>query len=151
MDALTTVGLRIQHARKELRKLTQAQLASAAGIKQPSLSELETGETKEISGPVLIALAKALRVRPEWLVTGEEPIEPESVPLRSDERELVESYRGASGRWKAAILHMAKLRGDQVQDEAAESMSVIFAKIAATPVPDARLGDRWTRPDKKKP
>lgn len=77
IEGLDTVGLRIRHARKELRKLTQLQLASSAGIKQASLSELETGETKEISGPTLISLAKALRVRSEWLMTGELPMEPQ--------------------------------------------------------------------------
>jgi transcriptional regulator with XRE-family HTH domain len=45
-------------------------LAKRAGIKQPSLSELETGETKEISGPTLIGLAKALEVNPGWLLNG---------------------------------------------------------------------------------
>lgn len=121
------------------------------GIKQPSLSELETGETKEISGPVLMALSKALRVRAEWLVTGELPIEPEATVLTSDERELLERYRGATNRWKLAIKYMAGLRADAHQDLAAESMNVVFAKIAAEPVPDYKLGDKWTRPDKKPP
>lgn len=146
MDTLTSVGLRLKYARKELRKMTQPQLATAAGIKQPSLSELETGETKEISGPVLISLSKALRVRPEWVVTGELPIEPVVAPMRSDESDLLESYRGASGRWKSAILYMAKLRGDQVQDEAAESMTVIFAKISATPATDRRVEETYGSP-----
>lgn len=150
LDALDTLGLRLRHARKELRKLTQPQLASAAGIKQPSLSELETGETKEISGPVLIALARALRVRPEWLVTGEEPIESGPATLRSDERELLDLYAAASPKWRVAIKYMAKLRGDEQQDLASESMNIVFAKIAATPVSDDRLGDNWTRPDKPK-
>lgn len=75
IDGLNTVGQRIRYARKELRKVTQLQLAIGAGIKQASLSELETGETKEISGPTLISLAKELRVRAEWLMTGELPIE----------------------------------------------------------------------------
>lgn len=131
--------------------MTQPALAAAAGIKQPSLSELETGETKEISGPVLIALSKALRVRPEWLVTGDLPIEPTASSLTNDERELVELYRGATNRWKLAIKYMARLRADAHQDLAAESMNVVFAKIAAEPVPDYKLGDRWTRPDRKPP
>jgi transcriptional regulator with XRE-family HTH domain len=131
--------------------MTQPQLAAAAGIKQPSLSELETGETKEITGSVLISLAKALRVRAEWLLTGEEPIEidPAGWMLTSDEREMLDLYRGASNRWKVAIKYMASLRADAHQDLAAESMNVVFARIAATPVPDSKLGDKWTRPDKK--
>lgn len=133
--------------------MTQPQLAKEAGIKQPSLSEIETGETKEISGPVLIAIARALRVRPEWLMTGVEPIEidPAGWMLTSDERELLELYRGATQRWKVAIKYLASLRGDADQELAAESMNVVFAKISATPVPDSKLGDKWTRPDKKRP
>lgn len=148
-DALTTVGLRIRHARFELRKkMRQADLAKAAGIKQPSLSELETGETKEISGPTLIALARALRVRPEWLLTGEEPIEPTTAEtLSSDELELLTLYRNASSRWKIAIKYMARLRHDERQEEA---VSYLLSKVAATPVPDEKLGDNWTRPDKKR-
>lgn len=131
--------------------MTQPQLAAAAGIKQPSLSELETGETKEISGPTLISLSKALKVRPEWLMTGEDPIQPEAAgDLRRDERELIEFYRAATERWKIAIKYIARLRGDQAQDLAAESMNIVLAKIAAEPVPDYKLGDNWTRPDKKK-
>jgi len=150
IQGLDSFRLRLRYAREELRKMKQVPLAKAAGITQPSLSELENGETKEVSGPTLIGLARALRVRPEWLMTGEEPIEAAAVPsLRSDERELIDDYRASTGRWKSAIRYMAKLRGDQLQDEAAESMSVIFAKIAAPPVPDSRLGDKWTRPDKK--
>lgn len=139
-EQLDTVGLRIRHARKEMRKMTQPQLAAASGIKQPSLSELETGETKEISGPVLISIAKALRVRPEWLVTGELPIGSDaSAALTNDERELLEHYRGAAPRWKVSIRYMAALRGDAAQDEAAGSMNVVLAKIAATPVSDSRV------------
>jgi transcriptional regulator with XRE-family HTH domain len=60
---------RIREAR-QARKMTQIQLAKAASIKQPSLSELETGESKTLSGDTLIALSAALRVRPEWLQNG---------------------------------------------------------------------------------
>lgn len=140
MPGLDTVGLRIRYARKDLRKLTQPQLATAAGIKQPSLSELETGETKEISGSTLIALSKALRVRAEWLMTGELPIEADpGAALKDDERDLLEHYRAALPRWKVSIRYMAALRGDAAQDEAAGSMNVVLAKIAAQPVPDYRV------------
>lgn len=150
LPQLDTVGLRIRHARK-VRKLTQPQLAKDVGIKQSSLSELETGETKEVSGPTLIKLSKALEVRAEWLMTGEEPIELDpAYTLRSDERELIALYRKATERWKTAIKYIAQLRGDQAQELAAESMNVVLAKIAAEPVADYRLGDKWTRPDKKK-
>jgi transcriptional regulator with XRE-family HTH domain len=148
---LDSVGLRLRHARVEIAKHTQAAAATKAGIRQASLSELETGETKEISGPTLIALAKAYNVRPEWIMLNEEPVAPDpAYALRSDERELIAFYRQATERWKTAIKYIAQLRGDHAQELAAESMNVVLAKIAAEPVADYRLGDKWTRPDKGK-
>jgi len=148
---LSSLGLRLRWAREQLRKLTQQQLAASSGVKQPSISELETGETKEISGPTLISISQALRVRPEWLVEGKLPIEyGEADALAPDERELLASYRAALPRWKISIRYMAALKGDVEQDEAAESMNTVLAKIAAQPVGDYRLGDKWTRPDKKR-
>lgn len=69
-----TLGERIRHARS-LRGLSQTQLATMGGIKQPSMSDLETGETKEPMATTLIALANALRVRYEWLAHEEGPME----------------------------------------------------------------------------
>jgi transcriptional regulator with XRE-family HTH domain len=143
-----TVGLRIRWARKELRKMTQPQLAAAAKIKQPSLSELETGETKEISGPVLISLSKALRVRPEWVMTGDEPIEPVTEVLSADERELLANYRGASSRWKISVRYMAGLRQDNDQEQVAEGVNMLLARILGSkPYPVEKMGPGWRRPD----
>lgn len=113
---LTTVGLRLRYARKELRKLTQPQLASAAGIKQPSLSEIETGETKEISGPVLVALCRALRIRPEWLLSGAGPIEDaHSMSLQIEEAEAVARLRRALPDWRRYVLGLAMVDSEHAQ------------------------------------
>lgn len=64
-----TIGSRVKGLRKT-RGLTQDQLAELAGITQSSLSEIERGQTKYGSGPVLIRLAAALHVAPNWLSTG---------------------------------------------------------------------------------
>jgi transcriptional regulator with XRE-family HTH domain len=145
--AIQDLGVRLRHARNH-RKMSQGTLAKAAGIKQPSISELESGETKVISGDTLIAIAQALHVRPEWIVNGRGQMEADPLAaLEPDERELLEKYRAAAPRWKISIRYMAALRGDVQQDEAAESMNVVLAKVAANPVPDHRLGTNWTRPD----
>lgn len=148
---IESLGLRLRHARNA-RKVNQKELARAAGVKQPSISELETGETKEISGPTLIAVCKALKIRPEWLVTGEEPMDANPAQsLTADERELIESYRAASSRWRVSIKYMARLRGDAAQDEAAESMNVVLAKIAATPATDQRVEETYGFPPTVRP
>src|SRR6185436_11051598 len=100
---IQTLGLRLRKARKD-RKYSQVTLAKAAGLKQPSISELESGETKEISGPTLIAICGVLKVRPEWLITGREPIEPivEVAPglaFRVDEAQAIKNLREALPEW----------------------------------------------------
>jgi transcriptional regulator with XRE-family HTH domain len=81
------LGQRLRHVRK-LRGLTQVQLAKLARVQQSSVSELETGETKEISGPTLIALANALNVRPQWLLDSSGGMEPNAADLDLSTREI---------------------------------------------------------------
>ena len=76
----TALGERLSKARK-LRKLTQQRLAEKSGVKQSSISELETGESTSISGDTLIGVCAALRIRPAWLVRGGAPMEPVDDPL----------------------------------------------------------------------
>src|SRR5690554_7083122 len=58
---------RVKAARKHA-KLTQAALADAVGIKQASISELETGKSQ--SSTYNATIAKACGVDPVWLETG---------------------------------------------------------------------------------
>ena len=114
---IQTLGLRLRHARKH-RKLTQPQLAEAAGLKQPSISELETGETKEISGPTLIALCDVLKVRPEWLVTGKGEMEyalPAShgIVLGIEEAEAITRLRSGHPDWRRYVLGLAMVEQGQ--------------------------------------
>lgn len=89
-----TIGNRVKGLRKT-RGLTQDALAQLAGITQSSLSEIERGQTKYGSGPVLIRLAAALRVSPNWLSTGRgSPTEaPRSDP---DSSEALHIYQALS-------------------------------------------------------
>lgn len=62
-------GQRIKGMRVS-KGLTQEGLAKLAGMKQGTLSELETGISQRPRGDSLVRIAKALEVDPEWLVTG---------------------------------------------------------------------------------
>lgn len=62
-----TVGLRVKEARKKAG-LSQLQLAEAIGVKQPTISELERGESQ--SSSYLIQIAQICGVNPNWLQTG---------------------------------------------------------------------------------
>ena len=73
MIMFDTLASRLKHARK-MRKMTQADLAKKAKVKQPDISKIERGETLRPTN--LLALAAALRVDPYWLDTGEGEAEP---------------------------------------------------------------------------
>ncbi|WP_082524743.1 S24 family peptidase [Pseudorhodoferax sp. Leaf274] len=65
---LDTLGQRIRHARG-VAGLTQMQLAEASGVKQSDISKLERGDSRSTTG--LVALARALKVDPNWLDDGD--------------------------------------------------------------------------------
>ncbi|WP_217646582.1 LexA family transcriptional regulator [Nitrosomonas sp. Nm34] len=67
---METFGKRIQEARKEMG-LTQPQLAKLAGLSQTTISDIERGRNSG-SGAVT-ALARVLKVNPEWLAEGRRP------------------------------------------------------------------------------
>jgi transcriptional regulator with XRE-family HTH domain len=68
-------GARVRSRRKQLG-LTQKQLAERVGVVEYSVSRWENG--REIGD--LMALARALQVRPEWLESGGETPEPGPPP-----------------------------------------------------------------------
>lgn len=64
---LDTLGRRVAHARKQ-RKMTQAGLAKASGLKQPDISKIELGLIQKTTG--IARLANALHVPVAWLEEG---------------------------------------------------------------------------------
>lgn len=62
-----TVGVRVKLARKRAN-LSQLELAKLIGVKQPTISELERGESQ--SSAYLIKIAEACNVNPIWLQNG---------------------------------------------------------------------------------
>lgn len=67
---MDTFGSRVRETRKAL-KWTQKQLASAAGLSQTTISDIERGRND--SSADIIALARSLRVSAEWLADGRGP------------------------------------------------------------------------------
>src|SRR5687768_1418552 len=67
-----SIKKRISDLRAE-KGLSQKQLADLAGVRQPSISDLETGKTTDVSAATLLGIAEALGVRPKWLLTGRGP------------------------------------------------------------------------------
>ncbi|MEG3078517.1 helix-turn-helix transcriptional regulator [Halomonas sp. 5021] len=62
-----SIGDRVKRARKRIG-MNQKELAFAIGIKQPTLSELERGESR--SSAYLVQIAEVCKVNARWLATG---------------------------------------------------------------------------------
>jgi len=67
------LGERVRKRRSELG-LTQEQLSAATGLKQFHISRIESGDIKDVKGETLVRLARALRVRTDFLL-GLEAVE----------------------------------------------------------------------------
>lgn len=66
---MTTLAERAKKSRKETG-LSQKEAAKKIGITQPSLSAIETGKTKTISGSTLTGMARVYNISADWLETG---------------------------------------------------------------------------------
>jgi phage repressor protein C with HTH and peptisase S24 domain len=66
-----SIGNRVRQARKDA-KMTQGELASKAGIKQSTISDLELGKSQGSTS--VASIATALGVSPLWLETGRGPM-----------------------------------------------------------------------------
>ncbi len=53
---------------RERRGMTQAQLAERVGVRQATISDLETGQSRRIELDLLDRLARALRCKPNDLL-----------------------------------------------------------------------------------
>lgn len=67
---LMDLGQRIEKYRG-IAKLNKSELARACNVDPSAINKLESGDTKTLSGDLLIKLAKKLAVNPAWLQTGE--------------------------------------------------------------------------------
>src|SRR4051794_17696207 len=94
MKAPQTLAQRIRARRKAL-ELTQEQLAKRSGVKQSTISLIESGQTLWLKGTTLLRLAAALGVTPEWINTGNEVGTSKAIPSASEHElvELVELFR----------------------------------------------------------
>lgn len=59
--------------------LNQADLARKVGLSRAAINQVVSGTTKGMKPDNLVAVARALNVRIEWLATGEEPMRPEII------------------------------------------------------------------------
>lgn len=97
------IGQRIVRLRTKC-KMSQAELARRIGIKQPSLFEIESGQTVEPSGGILLRLSQALGVDPIYLYTGKRPTVVDPASLDVVETELVTGFRALDPQGRTMVL-----------------------------------------------
>lgn len=68
--AIEMVGDRIRRVRTEL-KLTQKQVADAAGVSTTAVTQWESGDSKTLKPDNLFKVARLLKKSPEWLESGQ--------------------------------------------------------------------------------
>ena len=67
-----TLTLKLKEYR-ERKDLSQAQLAKAVGVRQATISDLETGKSRRIALDLLEKLARVLGVKPASLLADDKP------------------------------------------------------------------------------
>lgn len=102
-----SIGNRLRQARLDAG-LSQFSLAEQSGISQQMISKIERGESS--STTVLVPLAIACGVRPEWLHAGQGKETEEHATAKEciEIRELVAAFLGASALQRQALLTIAK-------------------------------------------
>jgi transcriptional regulator with XRE-family HTH domain len=123
-------GKRIR-ALRIARGLKQKDLARTIGIAPPSLSELETGKSKEPSGSVLAALCRVLHTNSEWLLTGKGEAG-SHVALDGDQAELQAIWGQLPPVGQSALLATARGLRDVY----------VTVPTAANPYPNRRASTR---------
>lgn len=114
----STLAERLKEAMAGPPKVSGVALAEACGVAPPSVSGWRTGDSKSLEGSNLLAAAKFLGVRPEWLADG---IGPKRFSAQPVDTVLVarESTPDTPWNWpfkKVKPKQWALLDNDQKQD-----------------------------------
>lgn len=120
------IGVRLRYARKTLRGMTQQELAKSSGVKQATISDLETGESKSPVGTNLVRLAQSLNVSPDWLSHGKGDMERPEDPLPPIAIALARNWLKLSPESQATIAALIKT---MVKTSAADTPAVSDAKV----------------------
>ena len=104
-QTMQTPGQRIRSAREIAGYDNQGEFAKLIGMSQSSLSEIENGDSKLPSSPVLIKMCELLNKSPRWILYGEEGNL--NWPTK-EEVELLNTFREMSQSSKEALVVTAK-------------------------------------------
>lgn len=119
----TNLGARIRSYRMA-RGWSQADLASKIGVSRPTVTQWESGDTKNIRNDNLVSLAKALQISLNELLQPAGGVKEDGASyggLAPDERTMVEKYRRLTGKQKTTLQTIADAldsNADQIGHEA---------------------------------
>ncbi|WP_196798758.1 helix-turn-helix domain-containing protein [Burkholderia diffusa] len=137
--SLKTLAERLKAAR-EYRRLTQDELARRSGIRQGSISKIESGETREIRSANLEKLALALDVSPYWLMFGDSDGRGEVVAESSiSAQDLLRFYQALKPRSRSMIEHLIVLLylDDTGESSPSSSAKSIISLLRHPPKPQS--------------
>ena len=120
---MKTFGARLRYAR-ELRKLTQKQLAQASGLSQGAIGNYENDSRRNPKN--VFRIAEALKVQPAWLAMGTGPMEIASTPS------IAETYSGSMNNlWPLPGVEPARIwaLSAQKREILAEAVSGMLALL----------------------
>jgi len=92
---MTTLADRLKLAMAE-KQVRPADLARAAQVKPPSVSDWLSGATKSLKGDNLLRVARVLGVEPSWLAHG---VGSSRAPSHLTAREPEAAYDKSPGQW----------------------------------------------------
>jgi transcriptional regulator with XRE-family HTH domain len=147
-----TLGKRVRGRRQQL-KMTQTQLATAAGMNQGDVSKIERGEIQQTTK--VVQLAKALDCNPVWMATGDgemtaavgQPERQGRTPLRKgdvfealseEEATLMNAYRRMSDKDRQEVADDVAARAARAEREQQAVREVLarFGVISAAEISD---------------
>lgn len=103
----TTVGERIKEAREAL-KVSPAEFAREIGIKQPTLWDLENGETKNPAAETLQRMHERYGINRDYIMRGRGPKILESIERKLENETLLSMLEEMEHSDREALLAMAK-------------------------------------------
>lgn len=115
----TDFGSRVRAAREALG-LTQGDLAKRMGATYATVSQWETGVTKQVKADLLLRAAKALRTTPDWLLYGIES----SVSEDPGQYEVRRSLQAISAVWDQLTERQRARIAEEVQRIAEDNNEV---------------------------
>lgn len=112
---MQSMGERIRQLRK-MMGLSQERLAELLEIKQPSLSDIETGKTETLASSTLVGLVKHLRTTHEFILQGADP--DVGIETAIAQAELANIYAALSRDKRAELLGFARglLAGSKIAE-----------------------------------